>query len=165
MKISLHSPLQWFRWIARNSRRLAILLVGFAFLGAGAAMLVLPGPGIIVVLLGLAILATEFTWAERALDRSTGTAVTALTKVTSRRSGRFLLGASAVSMVMGGAGVLLFATERTLLGASALLAGAAALGVLLPRVQGWMARRFGVSDNTDTAEPISLESATTESTS
>lgn len=141
MKISLHSPLMWLRWIARNSKRLAVLLVGFGVLGAGFAMLVLPGPGIIVVILGLAILATEFAWAERALDRSTATAATALTKVTAKRSGRLLLGASAVSMLVGGAGVLLLATNRKWLGVGGLCAGAAALAVLIPRVQGWVAQR------------------------
>jgi Putative transmembrane protein (PGPGW) len=35
----------------------------------GAALLVLPGPGIAVVLLGLAILATEFTWAKRSMHQ------------------------------------------------------------------------------------------------
>jgi hypothetical protein len=34
---------------------------------AGAAMLVLPGPGIVVIIAGLAILATEYVWAQRLL--------------------------------------------------------------------------------------------------
>jgi hypothetical protein len=33
-------------------------------------MLVLPGPGIVVILLGLAILATEYVWAERLLRKA-----------------------------------------------------------------------------------------------
>ena len=39
---------------------------------AGFAMLVLPGPGIIVIILGLAILATEFAWAERRARQDVG---------------------------------------------------------------------------------------------
>jgi len=35
----------------------------------GVAMLVLPGPGLIVAPAGLAILATEFVWARRLLAR------------------------------------------------------------------------------------------------
>lgn len=35
---------------------------------AGVAMLVLPGPAFIVIPMGLAILATEFEWAQRWLD-------------------------------------------------------------------------------------------------
>ena len=39
-------------------------------MGAGLAMLVLPGPGLVVTALGLAMLALEFAWAERALGRT-----------------------------------------------------------------------------------------------
>lgn len=43
---------------------------GFIVLGAGIAMLVLPGPGLLVIALGLAMLALEFAWAERLLEQS-----------------------------------------------------------------------------------------------
>ena len=33
----------------------------------GIALLVLPGPGLLVIILGLGILATEYVWAERLL--------------------------------------------------------------------------------------------------
>jgi hypothetical protein len=36
-------------------------------LAAGVAMLVLPGPGLAVIALGLAVLATEYDWAARLL--------------------------------------------------------------------------------------------------
>jgi len=36
---------------------------------AGIAMIVLPGPAILVIPLGLAILATEFIWARKLLKR------------------------------------------------------------------------------------------------
>lgn len=48
-------------------RRLAVLVLGGVVLVGGLALLVLPGPGFIVVAVGLAILATEFAWAERYL--------------------------------------------------------------------------------------------------
>lgn len=48
-------------------RKLLAASVGVVTLLVGVALLVLPGPGIAVVLLGLAILATEFTWARRSL--------------------------------------------------------------------------------------------------
>ena len=64
----LHSPLEWFRWIGRNAKRIAVFIVGVVVVAAGVAMLVLPGPGLVVIILGLGILATEFAWAERALD-------------------------------------------------------------------------------------------------
>ena len=43
---------------------------GFALVIAGIFMLVLPGPGIVTIILGLALLAREFTWARRLLDRA-----------------------------------------------------------------------------------------------
>jgi uncharacterized protein (TIGR02611 family) len=53
--------------LARAVRRGGIFLVGMSLLIAGAAMLVLPGPGIAVILLGLVVLSAEFKWAQRAL--------------------------------------------------------------------------------------------------
>jgi uncharacterized protein (TIGR02611 family) len=55
------------RFIARNGKRVAVTIAGFAVLLAGVAMLVLPGPGIVVILAGLAILGTEYVWAQRLL--------------------------------------------------------------------------------------------------
>ena len=45
--------------------RLSILLVGLGLLVAGAAMLVLPGPGWAAIFLGLVVLGSEFAWAHR----------------------------------------------------------------------------------------------------
>ena len=45
------------------ARRIAISVVGGTVLLIGIAMLVLPGPGLIVIPLGLAILGAEFAWA------------------------------------------------------------------------------------------------------
>jgi uncharacterized protein (TIGR02611 family) len=53
--------------LGRAVRRGGVFLVGTALLIAGAAMLVLPGPGIAVMLLGLVVLSAEFQWAKRAL--------------------------------------------------------------------------------------------------
>lgn len=52
--------------------RIGFAGTGFAVLGAGAAMLVLPGPGILVTVVGLGMLALEFRWAERLLLRVAG---------------------------------------------------------------------------------------------
>ena len=46
-----------------------ILVVGLTVVAAGLVMLFTPGPAIVVVPAGLAILATEFAWARRLLDR------------------------------------------------------------------------------------------------
>jgi uncharacterized protein (TIGR02611 family) len=53
--------------VTRAVRRGGVFLVGTALLVAGAAMLVLPGPGIAVILLGLVVLSAEFQWAKRVL--------------------------------------------------------------------------------------------------
>jgi uncharacterized protein (TIGR02611 family) len=45
------------------------LIVGFMLLGAGIAMLALPGPGWLAIGAGLTMLAGEFVWAQRLLDR------------------------------------------------------------------------------------------------
>jgi hypothetical protein len=49
--------------------RMLVALGGFATLLGGLALLVLPGPGIPLVVVGLGLLALEFRWAEAALDR------------------------------------------------------------------------------------------------
>ena len=56
------------RFIARNGKRIAVSIVGFALVLAGLVMLILPGPGILVIIAGLAVLATEYVWAEIALN-------------------------------------------------------------------------------------------------
>ena len=53
----------------RRLKTLITAVVGFTVLLVGAAMLVLPGPGLVVIALGLLILSAEFVWAKRALDR------------------------------------------------------------------------------------------------
>jgi tellurite resistance protein TerC len=52
-----------------RARRLVRIVIGFTVLLAGVAMLVLPGPGILVVGLGLLILSAEFLWARRLLEK------------------------------------------------------------------------------------------------
>ena len=49
-------------------RRVAITVVGLVVLMIGAVMLVAPGPGFLVIALGLLILSVEYEWARRHLD-------------------------------------------------------------------------------------------------
>jgi tellurite resistance protein TerC len=53
----------------RQARRVIIAVIGFTVLLIGVALLVLPGPAFLVIPAGLAILAIEFTWAKRWLQR------------------------------------------------------------------------------------------------
>lgn len=48
-------------------RRTARIVPGWTTLVVGGALLVLPGPGLLVVAGGLALLATEYPWAARLL--------------------------------------------------------------------------------------------------
>ena len=50
-------------------RRVFRVVAGFTLLLAGAIMIVTPGPGWLVIFLGLGLLAAEFVWARRLMDR------------------------------------------------------------------------------------------------
>ena len=59
-------------------RRIVISVVGVSVLLLGVVMIVTPGPAIVVIPIGLAILAIEFVWARRWLKK--------LREIISRRS-------------------------------------------------------------------------------
>ena len=50
-------------------RRVFLVIAGFTLLLAGVVMLVTPGPGLVAIFLGLGLLAAEFVWARRLMDR------------------------------------------------------------------------------------------------
>jgi hypothetical protein len=54
----------------KTIKRLVVVTVGGTVLLLGVALVVLPGPAFIVIPLGLAILAAEFTWARRWLRKA-----------------------------------------------------------------------------------------------
>jgi uncharacterized protein (TIGR02611 family) len=58
------------RFMARQSFRLSVAALGFTVLLVGVVMLVTPGPGLLVIIAGLAILAHQFAWAARALEKA-----------------------------------------------------------------------------------------------
>jgi uncharacterized protein (TIGR02611 family) len=51
-------------------KKSAVTILGVALLAVGLAMIVLPGPGFLVIVAGLAVLATEYVWARSLLDRA-----------------------------------------------------------------------------------------------
>jgi len=53
----------------QQAKRLVKVIVGFTLLLLGVVMLVTPGPGWVAIGLGLALLAAEFVWARRLLNR------------------------------------------------------------------------------------------------
>lgn len=50
-------------------RRFFRVLGGFTLLALGGIMLITPGPGWLVIFFGLTLLAAEFVWAKRLMDR------------------------------------------------------------------------------------------------
>jgi uncharacterized protein (TIGR02611 family) len=53
----------------RVARKVVVAVIGATVLALGVALIVLPGPAVVVIPLGLAILGTEFLWARRLLQR------------------------------------------------------------------------------------------------
>ncbi len=49
--------------------KLIVLIIGLTIILIGLIMLVTPGPAIIVIPIGLAVLASEFVWAKRILNK------------------------------------------------------------------------------------------------
>ena len=76
------------RFIGRNGQRIAVTIAGFAVLLAGVALLVLPGPGWLLIFVGLGILSTEYMWAKRLLDTAKRKAEQAKSAVLDRKANR-----------------------------------------------------------------------------
>jgi uncharacterized protein (TIGR02611 family) len=53
----------------QQGKRFLKILFGFTLLALGIVMIVTPGPGWLTILLALGVLAAEFVWARRLLDR------------------------------------------------------------------------------------------------
>ncbi len=73
------------RFIAQNGKRIAVSIAGGALVLLGLVLMVLPGPGIPLLIAGLAILATEYVWAQRALNYAKDKAKRASDKVRRKR--------------------------------------------------------------------------------
>jgi uncharacterized protein (TIGR02611 family) len=66
----MHSFGTLLRFIWRSSKRAVVFVVGVVLMVVGLIMFVTPGPGIVLLVAGLAVLATEFAWAEHLLDKA-----------------------------------------------------------------------------------------------
>lgn len=77
---------EWGTWIGRESKRIAVTVVGATLVLAGLVLIVFPGPFTIPLLIaGLAVLATEYAWARRALDETKKKAKVAKERLFRRR--------------------------------------------------------------------------------
>jgi len=72
--LSLPHPIRW----------VGVAAAGAALVLVGLALLVLPGPGIPLLILGLVVLSTEFVWAQRTLHHVRHHSTAALSTITSR---------------------------------------------------------------------------------
>jgi uncharacterized protein (TIGR02611 family) len=79
------------------------VLAGFTVLLAGLAMVVLPGPALIVIPIGLAMLALEFAWAENLLERALERAELAKQRASRATPRQRILSAIAITLAVAAA--------------------------------------------------------------
>lgn len=70
--------------LTRTFKKILVGIIGGVVVLAGLLMMPLPGPGVLVVFAGLAILATEFEWCRRLLRRLKAASRRMIQKVRSR---------------------------------------------------------------------------------
>jgi len=58
------------RWLWQRARQVVVAVIGLTVLAVGLALLVLPGPGILIIVAGLSILAIEYAWARNLLKKA-----------------------------------------------------------------------------------------------
>jgi cation:H+ antiporter len=99
-----------WRTPARLARRSAVTVAGIGLLVTGVVLLVAPGPGLLVVALGLFVLGTEYDWARRRYDVIRQRAQDVAERAVARRSSLAI--SSAGGMAMIAAGVVLIVVEE-----------------------------------------------------
>jgi hypothetical protein len=80
------------RTLRRSTRLVADTVLGYVLLGLGLVMLVTPGPGIVAVIAGLAVLGRHYRWAHRLRGMAMGRVHDASTAVRARVASRRLAG-------------------------------------------------------------------------
>jgi tellurite resistance protein TerC/cation:H+ antiporter len=58
-------------WITtvKQAKRLITIVIGFTIVLVGLIMIFTPGPGLAAIVIGLALLGTEFVWAKKLMKR------------------------------------------------------------------------------------------------
>ena len=59
-----------FKLVPSPLRKVIVAVIGGTVLLIGVAMVILPGPAVLVIPIGLGILASEFAWARHAVQRA-----------------------------------------------------------------------------------------------
>jgi cation:H+ antiporter len=142
--LPLAQPFAHWAGPARAARRLLVTLVGITVLGAGAVLLVAPGPGLIVIALGLLVLGTEYEWARRRARTTMHKAQQAADAAAARPAA--LAGTTAFALGMIGLGVVLTLVDDLpgsgLAGGLSIVAsGLVILGTLVWSVRGQRSRK------------------------
>ena len=91
MAVNRESALAQWRRLPHPLRWLGVAIVGGTLIVVGVILLVLPGPGLVLIALGLVVLASEFAWAEAILQRM-------------KKSGTAALGSARRALSRGSAG-------------------------------------------------------------
>jgi uncharacterized protein (TIGR02611 family) len=109
------APLFVKRWRAVHlTWQVGVFLVGVAIISAGIAMLVLPGPGWVAIFLGLAVLGTEFVWAQRVLHWSKKQATKAANKALDPKARRRNMILLIVGILLIAGGVAIYVQQKGL---------------------------------------------------
>lgn len=74
--------------LKKSARKLIVAMIGFPLIIVGLLLLVLPGPGLLVIIAGLFVLSLEFAWAERHLKTAREKSNAIVKKSKSRLGGR-----------------------------------------------------------------------------
>lgn len=92
--------------------RSGVGVIGGGVVVVGLILIPLPGPGWLIVFLGLSVLASEFAWAERLLGRARARVQSWTTWVSRRsRSSQLLIGASGLVLLAAVLAVVLATTD------------------------------------------------------
>ena len=91
-------------FLTRNVKRFALEGLGWLLVVGGIAGLILPGPGLLAIFAGMALLATQYDWAERRVDPIRQAAFGAAEE--SVKSWPRIITTTLVTLALGGIGVL-----------------------------------------------------------
>ena len=90
------------------AKRVVLEVLGWVLLLAGVAAMVLPGPGLLLIAGGLAVLSQQYTWAERLLDpvllralRAAAEGVETWPRIVASTLGGLVLGGLGVLWIVG----------------------------------------------------------------
>jgi len=74
-------------WLIHHAKRVARISAGVVLLVAGLIMVIpgVPGPGLLVIFIGLSILAVDFVWAHRLKKKIQDTTKSAVDKVMGKK--------------------------------------------------------------------------------